>query len=592
VAEKVLLVNADDPDEVRVALVEDGRLEEVYFETGPDPSGKGNVYAARVQNVERGMGAAFLDLGGGRSGFLHVSDLVLPEAPEPAPVPAPPGTVEVGDLAPEPVDGSGGGEASAGATTADAPRVAPDAAASPAGSPEGAAPGTSGVAPGAPGLGEGRRIQDLLRPGQDLLVQVSRGPVGQKGPALTTRISLPGRYVVLLANSTRSGVSRRFDGDARDRARSLAKDLVVPEGMGTILRTASESRSREELQADVDALVALWESLRRRLASGSGPRLVHAETDLALRAARDLLPPDAKRIVVDREDVAARVRDYLASTSVAGGPPPVPVEVHAGPVPLFHAHGVEDQLEEAFRRTVRLPSGGSIVLDPTEALVAIDVNSGRLTGEEDAETTALRTDLEAAAAVARQLRLRDLGGVIVVDFIDLRDAEHVRQVEQAFRDALARDRARLRVGRIGPFGCLEMTRQRLRPSLSSLTHAPCPACGGTGRRRLATGIARRVLREALARAARARNRGGLDVRVAPAVYEVLRSRAADRLRALEDALTGPLRLRPDPSLPPGGFAIKGLPEGRKPLEDAPDRRPPEASSPSPAGARGGEGGGA
>jgi ribonuclease E len=516
VTEKVLLINADEPEEVRVALLEDGRLEEVYVETGPDPSGKGNVYAARVENVEKGMGAAFVDLGEGRRGFLHVSDLALAREAAPA------------------ADG------------------------------EGAAP------PPEP------RIQDLLTPGQDLLVQVSRGPVGQKGPTVTTRISLPGRYVVLLVNSTRSGVSRRFEAEARDRARALAKDLVVPDGMGTILRTASLDRPREDLQADLDALVALWESLRARLEAGREPRLVHAESDLALRAARDLLPPDASRIVVDRGDVADRVRAYLEGASSAA----VPVELHEGPAPLFHAFGVEDQIEEAFRRTVRLPSGGSIVVDPTEALVAIDVNSGRLLGEEDLETTALRTDLEAASAVARQLRLRDLGGVVVVDFIDLKDPEHVKQVEQALRDALSRDRARLRLGRIGPFGCLEMTRQRLRPSLSSVTHAPCPACAGTGRRRLATGLALRVLRELRARAARARGRGGIEVRVPPAVADVLRTRKAEAWRAVESSFDGPVRLRADAALPSSGWAMKGLPgrSERAAEAAAPASAAPEASA--------------
>jgi ribonuclease E len=492
VTEKILLVNADEPEEVRVALLEDGRLEEIYVETGPDPSGKGNVYAARVESVEKGVGAAFVDLGASRRGFLHVSDLVEVSA-------APPG-------------------------------------------------------------GADARIQDLLEPGQDLLVQVSRGPVGQKGPTVTTRISLPGRMVVLLVNSTRSGVSRRFEAEERERARSLAKDLVVPEGMGTILRTASLNRSREDLQADVDAQVALWESLRARLAAGTGPRLVHAESDLALRAARDLLPSDATKIVVDRPDVATRMREYLEGAPGEGARAAAPVEVHEDPVPLFHAYGVEDQMEEAFRRTVRLPSGGSIVVDPTEALVAIDVNSGRLLGEEDLETTALRTDLEAAVAIARQLRLRDLGGVVVIDFIDLRDPEHAKQVEQALRDALARDRARLRVGRIGPFGCLEMTRQRLRPTLSSVTHAPCSTCGGTGRKRLATGLALRVLRELRARAARTQGRGGVDVRVPPAVADVLRTRKAPALQAVEQSFGGPVRVRADASLPAGGFVLKGLPE--------------------------------
>jgi ribonuclease E len=548
--EKLLLINADEPEEVRVALVEDGRLEELYVETAVDPTAKGNVYAGRVQNVEKGIGAAFVDLGSGRTGFLHVSDVADPSEPvaRAAPPPAPAGEV--------------GGE-----------------------------PAPLDAAALEPVRGPPRRIQDVVQPGDELLVQVSRGPVGQKGPALTTRISLPGRYVVLLANSTRSGVSRRIERSSdRDRARSLAADLQVPDGMGTILRTASLHRTREELEADLAALLRLYGTMQERLAEGGGPRLVHAESDLAARAVRDVLPPDVARIVVDDEETAARVVEALAAAAPprpaaveaagtaptegdgAGGAPgagPTPaepsapavpvVERHPGPQPLFHAYQVEAQVEEAFRRTVRLPSGGSIVIDPTEALVAIDVNSGRLTEEEDLEATALKTDLEAAVAVARHLRLRDLGGVIVVDFIDLRDPEHVHEVEVAFGAALKRDRARMRVGRIGPFGCLEMTRQRIRPALESVTHVPCSACGGTGRRRHAVGLSLRVLREMRARVARTRGQGGMEVRVEPAVADVLKGRKARAIRAVEAALTGPVRVVAEAQMAHGNWSIRGLP---------------------------------
>jgi Ribonuclease G/E len=640
--EKVLLINADEPEEVRVAVVEDGRLEEVYLEAGTDPTGKGNIFVGRAQNVERGIGAAFVDLGGGVTGFLHASDVVgdaLESAPETTRAAEPPDAV---------------------------------------------------------GAFGDRLITDLVKPGDLLLVQVSRGPVGHKGPSLTTRISLPGRYVVLLANSTRGGVSRRIDtGAERDRMRSLLFGLEVPAGMAVILRTASNGRTREEVQADLVELYRLWENLRGRLLEGGGPRLVHEESDLVSRAARDILPPDATRIVADDATVAARIRDYLertrpliprppAAASAAGSPsdptrdpsdpepradgthaaagvpeatdrarasatmegigesdvtdaeipidapsseapppvddatvpsgpaerfavldesaapvadaqegeggshptnapmplaPPV-VEVHPGPTPLFHAYGIEAQIEDVFRRTIRLPSGGSIVIDPTEALVAIDVNSGRMTEEEDLETTALKTNLEAVPEVARQLRLRDLGGVIVVDFIDLRERGHTAQIERAMREALRRDRARIRMGRIGPFGCLELTRQRIRPALLSVTHVACPTCAGAGRRRHPVGLALRLLRELRARAARSRGHGGMEVRVPPPVAEVLRKRKSDSLAALEAWLTGPFRLIPDATIAYGSWSIKGLP----PRSPAP--RPPSAggaagSAPTP-----------
>ena len=643
--EKVLLINTDEPEEIRVALVEDGRLEEVYVEAETDPTGKGNVYVGRVQNVEKGIGAAFVDLGGGVTGFLHVSD-ISPDAVPPAHAgPTPPA-----HAGPTPT-ANGGTPAANGGAGAGA---------------GGAASGGGGEASG----GAPRKITDLLKPGDPILVQISRGPVGHKGPTLTTRISLPGRYVVLLTNSTRSGVSRRIEsGEGRDRMRSLLDGLNLPAGMAVILRTASNGRSTGEVQSDLVEQFRLWENLKGRLLEGGGPRLVHEESDLVSRAVRDFLPPDATRVVCDDAHVAARIREYLertrpaepvappsppdvrsvdpapddrdpetepldaaraemsaaetsaAETSAAetsasvpsvvgdagartsspvaatgpdavaaaepaleGGPAepfemldeppaavapstPAPValsplpaiEVHPGPTPIFHAFGVEAQMEDAFRRTIRLPSGGSIVIDPTEALVAIDVNSGRMTEEEDLETTALKTNLEAVPEVARQLRLRDLGGVIVVDFIDLRERAHTHQVERAMREALRRDRARIRLSRIGPFGCLELTRQRIRPALFSVTHVACPTCGGAGRRRHPLGLALRVLREMRARAARSRGHGGMEVRLPPPIAELLRKKRGDALAALETWLTGPFRMVPDPAIPYGGWAIKGLP---------------------------------
>ena len=688
--DKVLLINADDPEEVRVALLEDGRLEEIYVEAGHDPTGKGNVYVGRVQNVEKGIGACFVDLGGNVTGFLHAGDIAE-------------------------------------------------------------RPGTAPVV-------EGWKIQDLVKPGDPLLVQITRGPVGHKGPALTTRISLPGRYVVLLANSRRGGVSRRIDtGEERDRMRALLSGLDLPPGMAVILRTASIGRSILEVQADLAFLLELWDGFKDRLKDGGGPRLVHEESDLVSRAVRDILPPDATRIVTDQEETSTRLREYLdrttpksvapipvdssapppsmvdvaipsgqdgdirvaspdravapgggadvvagtehssdsagsepspsdssisdserearsdrdagvveagafadeddedddgldvvsadrergdsgavsapsesitssgelpngaaavfadATGSIAGAapsqdpsaagtpdaegrrdeggrdeggrdeggrrgrgrrrrrggarrakpepvpPPPVVVELHRAPTPLFHAYGIESQIEDAFRRTVRLPSGGSIVIDPTEALVAIDVNSGRLTEEEDIESTALKTDLEAVPEVARQLRLRDLGGVIVIDFIDLKESSHIRQVENALRQALARDRARIRMGRMGPFGCLELTRQRIRPALASVTHVACPTCNGLGRRRHPLGLALRLLRELRARAARSRGHGGMEVRLPALVLDALRRKKGPALAELEAALSGPLRLQADVAIPYGSWSIKGIP---------------------------------
>ncbi len=504
--EKILLVNAVDPEEVRIALLEDRRVEELYVEAAEERSATGNVYRGRVQNVERGIGAAFVDLGRGLTGFLHVSDL---------------------------------------------PNRPPKAV-----------------------------ITDLVEPGQEILVQITRDSIGKKGPALTGRISLPGRYLVLLTTSDRSGVSRRIGkGGVRERARRFLEDLELPEGMGVIVRTAGEDSRLEDLRRDLDHLVREWRRLEALATQSGPPALLRAESDVAERAIRDIMPTDTERIVVDREDLAARVRtmlttwygpiplrrvggDDLEDAPEAAEPRPMPeVVVHEGPMPLFHDYGVETQLEEAFRRAVRLPSGGSIVIDPTEALVAVDVNSGRYTGEEDPESTALATNLEAASEVGRQLRLRDLGGLIVLDLIDMRSRRDVRKVEKALKQALARDRARIRLGRIGPFGCLILSRQRVRQALSRVTHADCPECGGTGRRRHPAGLGLRVLREMQARAARAHGRGGLEVRVPRSVREWILRHRASLLREIEEGLTGPLELEGDERLAADGWAMKGLPPG-------------------------------
>jgi Rne/Rng family ribonuclease len=517
--EKVLVVNALDTEEVRIALLEDGKLEEIYVETNDEPSAMGNIYRGRVQNVERGIGAAFVDLGKGLTGFLHGSDL--------------------------------------------------------------------------PDREPGKSVADLLQPGQELIVQITRDSIGRKGPALTARVALPGRYVVLMPNSPRSGVSRRIErGRERDQLRRTLADLPVPEGMGIIVRTAGESRSAEELKQDLQNLLAEWDSIQSRAKVQGPPGLLRAESDLAERSVRDILPGDVSRIVVDApiiaERIAALLRGWHAPGAGEDGAPdgePLPrVEVHRDPTPIFHAYDVETQLEDAFRRTIRLPSGGSIVIDPTEALVAIDVNSGRMTGQEHPEATALVTDHEAAVEVARQLRLRDLGGLLVVDFIDLRDRKAVRKVEKAFREALSRDRARLRLGRIGPFGCLMLSRQRIRPALSRVTHEECPACGGTGRRRNVAGLGLRVLREMQARVARSRGRGGLEVRVPEAVREWILRHRAHWLEDLQAACDGPVRLESERRLPPDGWAMKGLPPdprvaaGRPPpppdAGDAPEDAPP------------------
>jgi len=543
-------VNATDREEARIALLVDGRLEEVYVEAAAERSTSGNVYRGRVQNVEKGIGAAFVDLGRGVTGFLHASDL----------------------------------------------------------------PAQDGQAPEAP-------VTERLHPGDEVIVQVTRDSIGRKGPALTGRISLPGRYLVLMPHSARSGISRRIPhGPDRERIRAVLADLVVPEGMGVIVRTASDTTDLPALQADLDHLLAEWAVIQRKAAEPGQPGLLRGESDIAERSVRDIMPSDVTRIVVDRDDVAGHIHRLLkvwypsaaaaaeerahavarremaaldvprgerdeGAAPAAIGPEttaeevPAPaeteeqrmdrlarvargmpeLELHTDPMPLFHAYNVETQIEDAFRRTIRLPSGGSIVIDPTEALVAIDVNSGRLTDREDPASTALTTNLEAVEAAARQLRLRDLGGLVVIDFIDMEERKDRRQVEKALAEALSRDRARIRLGRMGPFGLVVLSRQRIRQALSRVTHEECEACGGTGRLRNVSGMGLRVLREVQARVARSRGRGGLEIRAPREVVEWIRRNRSGVLKAVARQASGPLTLEVDDRLASDGWAMRGLP---------------------------------
>ena len=545
--ERVLLVNATDRDEARIALLVDGTLEEIYVEALNEKSATGNIYRGRVQNVERGIGAAFVDMGRGITGFLHAADMPLPADETQA------------DLAPI----------------------------------------------------------DRLNAGDEVIVQVTRDSIGRKGPALTGRVSLPGRYLVLMPFTERSGISRRIpQGRERERVRKLLRELELPEGMGIIVRTASETTDLAALEADRDHLLSEWARIRVRAEEPGGPGVVRGESDLAERSVRDIMPGEVTRIVVDREETAGQIHrllriwypsqsaaaDVVGHAAVRAATAEVPlgemndeveeatgeggdplengedaessadslkrlqvvarampdVELHTDDMPLFHAYNVEAQLEDAFRRSIRLPSGGSIVIDPTEALVAIDVNSGRLTDAEDPERTALVTNLEAVKEAARQLRLRDLGGLVVLDFIDMRERASRKEVEAEFRKALAHDRARIRLGRMGPFGLMVLSRQRIRRALTRVTHEECGTCGGTGRRRHVPGLGLRVLREMQARVARSRGRGGLEVRAPAEVCAWVRKHRSTDLRRIKNACSGPVTMTADDRLARDGWAMKGL----------------------------------
>ena len=341
--------------------------------------------------------------------------------------------------------------------------------------------------------GDGRmKIRDLVKEGTEVIVQVDKEERGNKGAALTTFISLAGRYLVLMPNNPRAGgISRRIEGDERSELRDALDGLEIPNGMGVIVRTAGIGRSTEELRWDLNYLTQLWDAVKAASKEEKAPALLLQESNVIIRAIRDYLRDDIDQVMIDSPEAY-----QLALTFVNHIMPQYQsrLQLYEDTTPMFNRFQIESQIETAFQREVRLPSGGSIVIDPTEALVSIDINSARATRGSDIEETALNTNLEAADEIARQLRLRDMGGLIVIDFIDMLAARNQREVENRIRDALKIDRARVQVGRISRFGLLEMSRQRLRPSLGETSAISCPRCSGQGTIRDTKSLALAILR--------------------------------------------------------------------------------------------------
>ncbi len=416
---KEMLINVAEGEECRIAVVEDGRLEELCLERTGSTRHVGNIYKACVTNVEPTIQAAFVDVGMAKNGFLHVSDVL--------------------------------------------PSLHPGRRKGPAGK----------------GRGKGRRlIQDIFRPGEEVLVQMTKEGIGTKGPSLTTALSIPGRYLVLMPGLARLGVSRKIEDDAkRKKLRELLASCDPPEDLGFIVRTAGADRGKRDLQRDMRYLVRLWKLVQARAASANPPAEVFRESDLVLRTLRDIYTPDIETIWVDHEGVLKRVREFM---KIAMPRHRQAARKYDKPVPLFHKYGIEDAIEQVYSRTVPLPKGGTIVIDPTEALVAIDVNSGTFRHGKNAEESAFQLNLMAAREIARQLRLRDLGGVLIIDFVDMEKADHRRRVEKELRQAMKSDRARHRMLRMSQFGIVEMTRQRVQPSLQRATYMDCPHCKGAG----------------------------------------------------------------------------------------------------------------
>jgi ribonuclease E len=399
-----------------------------------------------------------------------------------------------------------------------------------------------------------RNIREILSEGQEIVVQVEKEERGNKGAALTTYISLAGRFLVLMPNSPRAGgVSRRIEGEDRDQMRDIMAQLNIPDGMGAIIRTAGVGRSVEELQWDLDNLRTQWEAIAAGIQSRPAPFLVYQESDAVTRAMRDYLGDDIGEILVDDTAAFQKAQEYMQRFM----PPEAQrrLKQHTEDVPLFTRFQIESQIESAYAHKVQLPSGGSLVIDHTEALVSIDINSARSTRGSDIEATAFNTNLEAADEIARQLRVRDIGGLIVIDFIDMESTKNQRDVEDRLRDAMKADRARIQIGRLSRFGLLEMSRQRLRPSLSESSHLTCPRCLGIGSIRSVESLALSILRLTGEEARKERTaRLVLMVPVPVATYLMNEKRAT--LRSIEEKCSVELILVPNENIETPEFSIR------------------------------------
>ncbi len=449
-AKNSLLINVD-LGETRVGLIEGGMLGELYVERRTDRSPVGNVYVGRVTRVLPGMQAAFIDVGLDRAAFLHVEDLVAPPDPE-------------ADAKKKGDDGKAGGDEK------------------PEGKGKGNRKKRNGNGQKSHRVSRSTPIRDVLKEGQEVVVQVSKGPIGTKGARVTAHIALPGRYVVYMPTLSHVGVSKRIGRDQeRKRLREVIEANKPPEG-GVVVRTVAAGLTKKKLKADIGYLVKTWELAQAKTKSGrkkkKAPYLVYGEPDLALRSVRDIFTEEIHEIIVDDRREYQRIKEFLEAflPERAGD-----VHLYEGEEPLFDEYGIEDEISRALARKVPLPSGGYLIIDQAEALTAIDVNTGRFTGKgRDVEETIFQTNLEAVREIGYQLRFRNIGGLIVLDFIDMEKSSHRDKVYKELLSVLKKDRAKTTAVRISELGLVEMTRKRTRESLGRMLYEPCFYCDGTG----------------------------------------------------------------------------------------------------------------
>lgn len=485
---KRMLINATQPEELRIALVDGQRLYDLDIESSSREQTKSNIYKGKVVRIEPSLEAAFVDFGASRHGFLPFKEIARSI---------------FGDK-----------------------------------------------------VGPGRfNVKDHLQVGQELIIQVEKPERGNKGAALTTFVSLAGRYLVLMPNNPRAGgVSRQIEGSDRAEAREAMSSVNIPAGMGMILRTAGVGKSAEELQWDLDYLLHIWEAIETAAREKPAPFLIYRESEVIIRAIRDYLRQDISEVVIDSPAVYERAREFMQQVM----PQNInKLKLYNERDPLFTRYQIESQIESAFAREVSLPSGGSITIDHTEALISIDINSARATAGGDIEETALNTNLEASEEIARQLRLRDIGGLIVIDFIDMMNPRNQREVENRLRDAVHDDRARVQINRISRFGLLEMSRQRLRPSLGESSYIMCPRCSGTGHLRGVESLSLAVLR-IIEEEAMKENTVKVVAQLPVEVATFLLNEKRNSLREIEDRLEVEIVLIPNPELETPRYKVQRI----------------------------------
>jgi ribonuclease G len=503
---KEIIINTETL-ETRVGVIEDGRLEEFNIERTSDERLVGSIFKGKVRNLEDGLKAAFVDIGFEKNAFLHYWDIVPNQF----------------DSGVEIVEREG-------AKRRDRPKITQ------------------------------KDIPRVYPPGSDIIVQVTKGPIGTKGPRITTNIVLPGRYLVLLPNSDQSGISRKIENpEERKRLKKILRELDIPEGMGVIMRTAGEGQQLRYFVRDIALLLEEWQSVQSKIKSQPPASCVFQEPDLIERTVRDFLTEDVERIVVDNGRAYDRMREMMLKIKArrAAGK----VKVYTDSQPIFDRFNISKQLENAFARQVHLKSGGYIVVDETEALVAIDVNTGRHKGGKDQEQAILKVNQEAADEICRQLRLRNMGGLIVLDFIDMKSRRDQQLVYQRVKEGLRRDKAKTHILPISQLGLMEMTRQRHSESVRAAVYDDCPYCKGRGKVKSSLTMSveiQRKLQEILKKRTRDENDFQLRIVVHPTVLERLRTEDEKHLIEMEKRYFGKLSFRADPGMHAEQFKIQNV----------------------------------